>query len=247
MIPKPRGILALAAVALLAFGCSAEPGGAEIHDPSGFPSVERVVVGDFDKLQVAHGFQVQVRDGAESQATVSASGIPAEQIQAVVDGGTLVLSTTTGSVPRGANLKAAVVAPALSGVTAASGAKIVLLQGLALGANDANINLTAGADFEGEISADSFDAVLQAGARAQVRGAAQAASIVGSESGMFDGAEFAVADAKVRLSSGSTAELTVDGTLDVSLSSGSQLIFGGSPRVTQSDVESGSTLTSKDQ
>ncbi len=244
MIRGLRGIAALVGVAVLALGCSAGSGESEPDDQVEPQLAERVVAGDFDALKAADGFQVRVARGPESQVTVSSSGIPEEQVEAVIDGETLELSTKSGSVPAGVTLNAAVMVPTLTEVTATSGAQVVLLEGLAMDAEDASIELTAGARFAGEVSADSLNVILQAGARAQVSGSVGKALIVGSEAGELDGADLAVADAKVTLSSGATAELTVRDTLDVSLSSGSELVYAGNPRITNREVGSGAALRS---
>lgn len=248
----PARIATLLGVAVLVSGCSAGSDGSRPDDSPAPGRVERDVVGSFDKLKVADGFQVQVARGAESRVTVSATGIPEEQIEVAVDQNTLKLSTKTGPVPRGAVLSAAVVVPSLIEVTATSGAQVDLLSGLAIGApsgptvggHDATVDLTAGAGFDGEVSAESFSIFLQAGARAQIRGSAGKASINGSEAGVLEGLEFDVADAQVTLSSGATTELTVHGTLDASLSSGSRLVYAGNPRITNRAVGTGATLQS---
>lgn len=243
MTRRSRRIAAVLGAAVLAVGCSADSDDS-VTDRTEPASVENVVVGSFDSLKIADGFEVQVERGIQSRATITTSGIPEGQIESVIDNNVLELRTMTASVPHGARLSAAVTVPALAEVTATSGAQVVLLSGLTLGTPDARLDLTAGAEFEGKVSGDAFEANLQAGARAVVDGTTSKASIIGSESGVFDGAELTVADAKVTLSSGATAELTVDDTLAVSLSSGSRLVYAGNPRVTEREVGAGSTLES---
>ena len=237
-------IATLVGAAVLASGCSAGSGVSGPDEQSESAPVERVVVGKFDSLKIADGFRVQVERGAKSQVTVSASGIPDGQIEAVVDKNTLELKTTAGSVPTGAQLSAVVIAPALADITATSGAQVILQSGMTLGAPDAIVDLTVDAGFEGEVSANSLEVDLQAGARAQVSGSADNASIVGSEAGVLEGYELTVADAKVSLSSGATAGLRVNDTLSVSLSSGSKLVYEGNPEITKRSIESGATLQS---
>lgn len=247
MTPRTRGVVTLVAtvvLVVLAVGCSPVSGGST-DDESGEPTAaEHVLVGNFSSLRVADGFQVRVERGAESRATISTSGIPEGQIEAVIDKNALELRTTNGSVPMGASLSADVVVPVLAGVTATSGARVVLLPGLTLGAPDAMVDLTAGASFDGEVSAESLEAKLQAGAVAQVSGSAGKASINGSEAGVFDAVELVVSNAFVNLSSGATAELTVTKTLDVSLSSGSKFVYSGSPKITGREIKSGAVLES---
>lgn len=227
------GILVAATVVA---GCSSSP------SDSSADSVNRTLVGTFSTLKIADGFQVQVDRGASSKVEINVTGLSEDQIEAVIEDDILELRTKAGTVPAGAELSAHVVVAALVEVTATSGAQVSLQSGMALGSPDAAIDLTAGAKFSGEISGNVLDVQMQAGASAQVTGSARTASIVGAEASKFNGPKLVVADAKVNLSSGATAELTVNDTLDVALSSGAKFVYSGKAKITNKTVKTGASL-----
>ena len=236
MILRVRLSAMLAVGAMLVAACGAADSETEQASPSQVPTME-----SFDQLKVADGFVVQVGRGNTSQVELSVSGVPADQVVAQVSLGALELRTT-GSVPAGADLAARVEMPSLSQVTATAGAEVTLVSGMTLGGGDVGIDLTVAATFDGEVSARTIAVQMQAGSKAILSGSAHEVVIVGSEAGVLSGFGLTVADAKVDLSSGTNAELSVQDVLRVKLASAAQFKYQGKPQIAKSDLAPGTSL-----
>ncbi|MCH9816760.1 MAG: DUF2807 domain-containing protein [Actinomycetia bacterium] len=216
-------------------------------EPVPAPSAATVeVAGSFSAIQAADGFVVTVERAESHSVTVSAIGIDPAELDVGVDGNTLQLRTASGSVPDSASLSAVVRTPSARKLTATSGAQVTVLAPMTLGGEQVKVDLTAGARFEGEVSAKALTIGMQAGAEAQVSGSSRSVTIVGSEAAQLGAADLTVADADVSLTTAAVATLTVNETLRASLSSGAELTYSGDPKITKRSVDTGADLVQAD-
>ena len=108
---------------------------------------------------------------------------------------------------------------------------------------DASFTVQSSSRVLGRLEATSTTASLSSGSRFEVEGKGGDAVLTASSSSSFVIPDFAVNNASVTLSTGSHADVTVAGRLDVDISSSSRLTYGGSPTLGDVQVSSGSNLT----
>lgn len=205
------------------------------------------VDGAFTSIRAADGFLVTVQRSDTYAVEVTTAGIGRDDLDVAVEGNTLELRTREGVVPNGANLQAVVSAPGVRKLTATSGSQVLMPAPMSLGGDDVKIDLTAGARFEGEVSAKTLQIGMQAGASAALSGSSRTVALVGSEAAELDATALVSADADVTLDTAAVASLTVNESLRVALASGATLSYAGDPKVIKRSVKSGSSLTRADE
>lgn len=97
----------------------------------------------------------------------------------------------------------------------------------------------------GFTSSHDFAATASGGSSMTIRGAARNISIDGSGGSRLDLSGFKVTNAQVNLSGGSGATVDLNGTLDATLSGGSNLSYIGNPTLGNINTSGFSTITKK--
>ncbi len=121
----------------------------------------------------------------------------------------------------------------------ASGASLVWLEG---SVRNLEIDASGASSIDGDIEADSIDLDLSGASSARLSGSAGDAIIEGSGASRFNLADLILNDADVTLTGASTADVNLDGRLDVSLSGASSLNFKGTPTMGRIDISGGSSI-----
>ncbi len=94
----------------------------------------------------------------------------------------------------------------------------------------------------GFVSTSNFAVDASGGSRAQMEGQANDLTINGSGGSQLDLSDFAVRNANVNLSGGSTADVEASGRIDANLSGGSHLFYSGNPTLGAQNLSGGSTI-----
>ncbi len=123
---------------------------------------------------------------------------------------------------------------------AASGASHLELT--ALSANDAELSLSGASSISGNLEADNIVFDLSGASWAQLTGSAGDTIVNGSGASRFHLADLMISDADVTLTGASTAEMNLDGRLDISLSGASSLDYTGVLTLGEIDLSGGSSV-----
>lgn len=122
----------------------------------------------------------------------------------------------------------------------ASGASHIELATLSTG--NVRISLSGASSIDGELDSDSIVFDLSGASSARLRGSAGDAEIEGSGASRFHLADLMVNDADVTLTGASTADMNLDGRLDISLSGASSLDYRGTVTMRRIEISGGSTI-----
>ncbi len=122
----------------------------------------------------------------------------------------------------------------------ASGARRIELT--ILSAGDAGLSLSGASSISGDLESDSIDFDLSGASSAWLTGSAGNTILEASGASRFHLADLMVSDADVTLTGASTAEINLDGRLDISLSGASLLNYRGTPTVGRIEVSGGSMV-----
>lgn len=203
---------------------------------------------DFNSLSATNAFVVEVTQGDAFAVTVHTDDNLLDVLNVRVEDGTLYIALQEGTATSNATLQADVTMPAISGV-AQSGATNVTLTGFGTQPETAQPEFAASLDgasvLTGTISADAVTLALSGGSRATLTGEGDllAADISGASYANLEG--FSVESATLSLEGASDANVTVSGTLDVSASGASEVIYGGGATLGTSSLSGASTVTER--
>lgn len=205
-------------------------------------------------------YQIELVPSESYSVEVTSNENIFDYIEVTKSGSTLRLGLRNGiSITGPLTLKAKITMPELRGLEL-SGASNATVGGFksahdfrlaASGAARVDFDLETGkftADLsgagrgQGKLKAADTDIRLSGAANLQLEGSGANAVINGSGAASVGLSEFNVTDARVTLSGGSHGSINVSGKLDVNLSGGSTLQYGGSPTMGRVDVSGGSTL-----
>jgi hypothetical protein len=117
------------------------------------------------------------------------------------------------------------------------------------GASELNMNMETGnflceisgaSEVTGYVKATSFDIVLSGASKIKVNGSSEDTKINASGASQIDMADFTVNNADISFSGASDGSLNINGRMDVSLSGGSLLEYGGNPTLGNFNLTGGS-------
>ncbi len=97
----------------------------------------------------------------------------------------------------------------------------------------------------GDVSAADVDLDLSGGSRIELVGSADNLVADGSGGSQSELGSFPVGSANIKISGGGGATIDVSGTLDLDLSGGSKVLYGGEPKLGDIDLSGGSTFREK--
>jgi hypothetical protein len=242
MRPQWLQLAAVLSAALLVAGCGRIGGG--VIRPSGNLVTRQEDLAGFDRLDVGHGFDVEVRQGESFNVTLRVDENAVDHLKVELEGGTLYLGLkepfyVTLNVP----LQATITMPELTGLVLSGGT-----DGTITGFRSTDpvaIDLSGGSDLRGDIEAGDVRCVVSGGSDLTLTGAGQDLDLEVSGGSDADLSGFAVADAAVLASGGSDATVNATGRLDVEASGGGTVYYLGSPTLGTVDTSGGAQLRRK--
>ena len=215
---------------------------------------------DFTGVDSGAIFQLEIMPSSTYAVSVTSNENLFDYIEVTRSGSTLKLELRNGvSFTGPMTLKAKVAMPELRGLSL-SGASRATANGfksnqdfrlVISGASRLDMDMETGkfiADISGagkasgSLKAGDSQMRLSGAATLELEGAAANTVIDGSGASSASLSDFKAGDARITLSGGSRASITVDGKLDVNLSGGSTLHYSGNPTLGRVDVTGGSTL-----
>jgi len=179
---------------------------------------------DFTTVEVGGGFNVEITRSSLYSVHITADNNTFDYIDVSKTGDTLNIRLRIGYSYKNVTLKADIKMPNLYAVTLSGGTRGNAKEFTST--QDFNLELSGGSTFELEGSANNLNFDASGGSRADL-------------------SDFSVYNATVSLSGGSQATINLSGTLDASLSGGSQLQYIGTPTMGNINTSGGSTITKK--
>jgi len=235
-----RWMAAMAAgLALLAAGC-----GQDVVRGSGEVVERDLDVDGFDQIEVASALDVTVVAAEEAGATVRGDDNVVERVEADVRRDTLRLSLEDDVTLTDAELAIEVRVPDLVGLRV-SGASSVTLEP-AVAAEELSVELSGAASVDGQVSVDALAATLDGASDLTLEGGADRATVEADGASELALADLTVRELEIALSGASSGEVTVTDALAVELSGSSDLVYAGSPEITDQEVTGASDLSSAD-
>jgi hypothetical protein len=193
-------ILALAGV-VFAAGCSFDDGPRTTQTRS---------VGDFDRVSATDGIDVELRTGDAAHVRVTAGEDVIDDIETVVDGGTLRI-TGDGDHVFGGERVVRITLPRLVAVEASGGSDV---DGAGIRAAELRLTASGGSDLEFDGRVDRLVLTASGGSDAHLSGL-DARTVT------------------LRTSDGSDADVSAIERLDADVSGGSDVSYSGSPEITK--------------
>ena len=229
---------------VMSLGCGLIPGATTITG-SGDVVTREEPIADFDRVDVSHAFQVDISQGDAFSVVVRVDDNLVEYLEVVKQGDTLKIGLEPGRVfsVSKATLEAEVTMPELAGL-GLSGASHVTVTGFK-STKALDVNLSGASDLSGDIEAGDATFDTSGASRATLNGSARNVTVEGSGASQIDLSDFAVADAKVKLSGASAATVNPSGTLDVDASGASDVYYLGSPTLGNVDTSGASSIQRK--
>ena len=213
------GVLFLALILFVGFFYSWSPFGTIVG--SGNVVTQDRSFSGFSSVGVSSGFSfVITQSSSYSVRTITDANIQ-DYIQISQSGGTLSVGLKPGYSVTTSILRVEISMPSLRRLELSGGA---------------HGNAT------GFVSTSNFAVDASGGSKVQMEGQANDLTINASGGGQLDLSDFAVRNANVNLSGGSTADVHVSGRIDANLSGGSHLYYSDNPTLGSINVSGGATI-----
>lgn len=203
---------------------------------------------DFNAISATSAFNVDVTQGDAFAVSVQVDDNLLDVLNVRVEDGTLHIALQEGIATSNATLQADVTMPTLAEVTQ-RGATNVTLTGFGTQPETTQPEFAANLDgasvLTGTISADAVTLDLSGGSRATLVGEGDllAADISGASYANLEG--FPVESATLSLQGASDANVTVTGTLNVTASGASEVVYGGGATIGTSSLNGASSVTER--
>jgi len=178
----------------------------------------------FDKLDVSHGFKVDVRQAEDFSVVIRVDDKVEKYLDVVKKGSTLQISLNWNLIAIRTTLEAEITMPELAGLELSGGTHCTVT------------------GFE---STKALDLDMSGGSDATLTGSAGDVTIDASGGSEADLSGFSVVDANVEASGGSQVTVNASGRLDADASGGSKVYYLGSPTLGTIEESGGSSVRRK--
>jgi hypothetical protein len=195
----------------------------------------------FDRLDVGHGFDIEVRQAEAFSVELRVDDNVVDHVKAEVEGTTLRLGLKSAFYTTlNVTLQATVTMPKLGGLSLHGGA-----DGSITGFRSSEpftLEASGGSDLVGDVEAGDVKCEVSGGSDITLTGSGGDLDLEVSGGGDADLSGFAVGDAKVLSSGGGGATVNASGRLDVEASGGGTVYYLGSPTLGNINTSGGSSV-----
>ncbi len=212
---------------------------------SGNIVTQEEAISDFDKVDISHSFDVDIRQGDSFSVVIRVDDNLLEHLQVEKQGNTLKigLKDNRNYTIQNATMQAEVSMPGLTGVEL-SGASHGNIAGFR-SSEDLSVDISGSSSLMGDIEAGDVRADLSGSSEATLSGAGENLTIDASGSSELNLSDFPVADTKIDASGASSVSVNVSGRLDVSASGSSNVYYLGNPNLGTIDTSGSSSVEAK--
>ena len=217
---------------------------------------------DFTGVEVGHAFELEVTPSDNYSITITAREGVLDHVDVTKDGGTLKIEMDVWFLTWRSNPKVTITMPSLQSLNLSGAAQgdargfksSSAFEAELSGASHLDMDMGAGAfraqisgasSLSGDLEATSSDIGLSGASNVTLTGSGGDLAIDASGASRAKLAGYPVNDANVELSGASSAELTVNGRMDVNLSGASKLEYFGDATLGTIDISGASDLEHK--
>jgi len=201
-------------------------------------------ISDFDKVDISHSFDVDIKQGEAFSVLIRVDDNLVEQLQVEKFGSTLKIGLKPGvSIVSNATLEAEITMPELTGVDI-SGASNATISGFKSTKN-LNVDLSGASSLRGDIEAGDTSIDLSGSSEATMTGSGANLTLDASGSSDVDLSDFPVTDAEIDASGASTVKVNASGRLDVDASGASDVYYLGNPSMGTIETSGASSVEPK--
>ena len=218
-----------------------------VHPSQNITTLDKSIV-DYDGLEVSSAFTVDVEYSTTDESIeIEANDNLHQYIEVEKVNNLLRIKIQNGVSIRGnATLKVHIVTNDVLNYFAASGASTISLTGY-ISSDDVTISLSGASKFNGTINSNTLDIDLSGASNADLQGSTESLSLDATGASTLSDFDMVVQDkANIRLSGASNANLTINGTIDVSASGASNLRYKGTGSITDIDLSGASQVIKVD-
>ncbi len=217
---------------------------------------------DFSKLDISHGFNVQITASSAYKVSVTVPENIVKYLDVEQNGDTVRIGLQNNAYSN-IHPQAVVTMPDLRGCSL-SGGSLGTVSGfqssnpldlhssggsrfdLNMTAGQTRIDVSGGGRIEGQLNFTDVTANLSGGSRWETTGTGNNLTrLVASGGSQALLPAVALQSAGIELSGGSRADLTVNGKLSLELSGGSKLTYGGNPQIETISISGGSNISKR--
>jgi hypothetical protein len=200
-------------------------------------------VSAFDKVDVSHGFEVDIGQGEAYGVVVRIDDNLLDRLVLEKRGSSLRIGLTTGRTVREATLEADVTMPELTGLNLSSASHIAITGFKST--KNLDVEMSSASRLRGDIEAGDARFRASSASNVSLRGSADDVSVDATSGSTVNLADFAVADANITAASASEVTVNASGRLDADASSASHVYYLGSPTLGSIDTSSASSVEPK--
>jgi hypothetical protein len=229
---KPKMRVTLIALALAAAGCSIVEGSGEVVTID-------VPIDDFSRLVVTHSFEVNVTVGDEPSLTLRVDDNLEASLNVGVTDDTLRIGLEPRTSVSNATLEADVTVTSLGAIEGSGAVNVHLgtLTGPTL-----ELQLSGASELDGAVDFESMTGKISGASNVSLSGRSGTLDIEASGASDLSLLDLEVDLLTVRLSGASSAEASVNDSIEASLSGASSLRYRGDPDVNTLDVSGASSI-----
>ena len=211
---------------------------------SGNVVTQEEAISDFDKVEISHSFEVDIKQGESFSVIIRVDDNLVEQLQVEKFGSTLKIGLEPAvSIVSNATLEAEITMPELTGVDM-SGASNATISGFKSTKN-LTVDLSGASSLVGDIGAGDISIDLSGSSNTNLTGSGGNLTLDASGSSDVDLSDFPVADAEIDASGASTVTVNASGRLDVEASGASNVTYLGEPSMGTIETSGASSVESK--
>lgn len=198
---------------------------------------------DFTKVNASHSFTVNINQGDSYSVIIRTDDNLVDNLDVSVQGDTLRIQFDPNRSPLSGTMEADITMPQLTGIEF-SGASDGTISGFS-STNDFRADLSGSSSLTGDL--ESGDARFDVSGASDVRLGGSGGNLVIDASGSSDLKlfDFAVEDADIQVSGSSTAEVNVNGTMNVNASGASDVTYTGNPSLGNIDTSGSSSVNAQ--
>jgi len=201
-------------------------------------------ISDFDKVDISHSFDVDIKQGEAFSVLIRVDDNLVEQLQIEKSGSTLKIGLKPGvSIVSNATLEAEITMPELTGLDI-SGASNATISGFKSTEN-LTVDLSGSSSLRGDIEAGDTSFDLSGSSNTNLTGSGGNLTLDASGSSDVDLSEFPVADANLNVGGASTVIVNASGRLDVDASGASNVYYLGEPSMGTIEISGASSVEPK--
>jgi hypothetical protein len=199
----------------------------------------------FDRLDISHAFDVDVRQGSDYSVIIRVDDNIEKYLEVKKQGSTLKIGMQPNLNLSFGNttMEAEITMPELVGLNT-SGASSVTITGFE-SSDDFDAELSGASTLRGDIEAGDVRFEISGASSLILTGSGDNLRLDISGASDADLEEFPVEDARIELSGASNATVNVNGTLDVEASGASDLYYVGEPSLGDIDTSGASSIKRK--